>query len=59
MPPVPKICPVSDLRNKLSDISKSEIYPKLKEAEYQSASVKKRYTHSEVMIELRKVISGK
>jgi prevent-host-death family protein len=92
MPPVPKICPVSDLRNKFSDISRavhesnapvfltkngrgdmvvmslevyeqnlfeSEIYLKLKEAEYQAATVKKRYTHDEVMLELRKVISGK
>ena len=92
MPPVPKICPVSDLRNKFSDISRavhesnapvfltkngrgdmvvmsleayeqnlfeSEIYLKLKEAEYQATVVKKRYTHDEVMLELRKVISGK
>ena len=92
MPTVPKIRPVSDLRNKFSDISKtvhesgdpvfltkngrgdmvvmsmeayeqnlfeSEIYLKLKEAEYQAATVKKRYTHDEVMTELRKTISGK
>jgi len=92
MPVIPTIRPVSDLRNKFSDISrsvhetntpvfltkngrgdmvvmslaayeqnlfKSEIYLKLKEAEYQAASVKKRYTHDEVMTELRDIISGK
>ncbi len=92
MPVIPKIRPVSDLRNKFSDISRSvhetntpvfltkngrgdmvvmsleayeqnlfesEIYLKLKEAEYQAASVKKRYTHDEVIAELRKTISGK
>ena len=92
MPTVPKIRPVSDLRNKFSDISRavhesnepvyltkndkgdmvvmsleayeqnlfeSEIYLKLKEAEYQAASVKKRYTHDETMDELKKIISGK
>jgi prevent-host-death family protein len=92
MPEIPKIRPVSDLRNKFSDISRSvhetntpifltkngrgdmvvmslaayeqnlfesEIYLKLKEAEYQAASVKKRYTHDEVMTELRKTISEK
>jgi prevent-host-death family protein len=92
MPVIPKIRPVSDLRNKFSDISRSvhetntpvfltkngrgdmvvmsleayeqnlfesEIYLKLKEAEYQAASVKKRHTHDEVMTELRKIISGK
>ena len=92
MPALPKIRPVSDLRNKFSDISKtvhesnapvfltkngrgdmvvmsmdayeqnlfeSEIYFKLKEAEYQAASVKKRYTHAEVMDELHNVLSGK
>ena len=92
VPAVPKIRPVSDLRNKFSDISRavhesnepvyltkngkgdmvvmsleayeqnlfeSEIYLKLKEAEYQAASVKKRYTHDETMKELRKIISGK
>ena len=91
MPAIPEIRPISDLRNKFSDISKivhktngpvyltkngrgdmvvmsleayeqnlfeSEIYLKLKEAEYQAASTKKRYTHSEVMSELRK-ITGK
>nr|AGS52235.1 prevent-host-death family protein [uncultured bacterium contig00056] len=90
MPAVPKIRPVSDLRNKFSDISRTvheadepvyltkngrgdmvvmsletyeknlfetEIYLKLKEAEYQAASTKKRYTHDEVMTELRKVIT--
>jgi len=30
----------------------SEIYVKLKEAEYQAQSTKKRYTHEEVMAEL-------
>ena len=92
MPAVPKIRPVSDLRNKFSDISRtvhesgepvyltkngrgdmvvmsleayennlfeSEVYMKLKEAEYEAASTKKRYTHNEVISELRKVISGK
>jgi len=92
MPSVPKIRPISDLRNKFSDISRavheshepvyltkngrgdmvvmsleayeqnlfeSEIYLKLKEAEYQAASVKQRYTHSETMTELRKIIVGK
>jgi prevent-host-death family protein len=93
MPLIPEIRPVSDLRNKFSEISRSvhetntpvfltkngrgdmvvmslaayeqnlfeaEIYLKLKEAEYQAASVKKRYNHDEVMTELRNVIkSGK
>jgi len=92
MSAIPKIRPVSDLRNKFSDISRSvhetnapifltkngrgdmvvmslaayernlfdsEIYLKLKEAEYQAASVKKRYTHDEVMTELKNTISGK
>ena len=92
MPAIPKIRPVSDLRNKFSDISKavhnsnepvyltkngrgdmvvmsleayeqnlfqSEIYIKLKEAEYQAVSTKKRYTHDEVMAELRNVVKKK
>jgi len=92
MPAIPKIRPVSDLRNKFSDISRSvhesgspvfltkngrgdmvvmsmetyeqnlfesEIYLKLKEAEYQAESTKKRYTHDEVMSELQNIISGK
>ena len=92
MPAIPKIRPISDLRNKFSDVSRSvhesnepvyltkngrgvmvvmsleayeqnlfesEIYLKLKEAEYQAASVKKRYTHNETMTELRNIISGK
>ena len=92
MPAIPKIRPISDLRNKFSDISRTvheskdpvyltrngrgdmvvmsleayeqnlfehEIYLKLKEAEYQAASVKKRYTHDEAMTELRNIISGK
>lgn len=91
MPVIPKIRPVSDLRNKFSDISRvvheskepvyltkngrgdmvvmsleayeqnlfeSEIYLKLKEAEYQASSTKKRYTHNEVMKELDKIIIG-
>ena len=92
MPVIPKIRPVSDLRNKFKDVSKivheskepiyltkngrsdmvvmsieayeqnlfhSEIYNKLKEAEYQAASTKKRYSHDEVMTELRSVIKNK
>ena len=92
MPEVPKIRPISDLRNKFSDISRAvhesnapvyltrngrgdmvvmsletyeqnlfetEIYLKLKEAEFQAISVKKRYTHDEVMTELRTIVSGK
>jgi len=92
MPTVPKIRPISDLRNKFKDISKAvhesnepvyltkngrgdmvvmsletyeqnlfetEIYLKLKEAEYQAASEKRRYTQEETMSELRKIISGK
>jgi len=89
MSAIPKIRPVSDLRNKFSDISKAvhetnepvyltkngrgdmvvmsleayeknlfetEVYLKLKEAEFQAATVKKRYTHDEAMVELRKII---
>ena len=85
MPAIPKIRPISDLRNKFSDISKlineshepvfftknghgnmvvmsmeayernlfeSEIYLKLKEAEYQAASTKKRFTNEEAIAEL-------
>ena len=92
MPAIPKIRPVSDLRNKFGDISRAvhesnepvyltrngrgdmvvmsleayeknlfetEVYLKLKEAEFQAASVKKRYTHDEAMGELRKIISEK
>jgi len=92
MPAVPKIRPISDLRNKFGDISKIvhesrvpvyltkngrgdmvvmsmeayeknlfefEVYLKLKEAEYQAASVKKRYTHDEVMAKLRNIVSKK
>ena len=92
MPIIPKIRPVSDLRNKFSDISRSvhetntpvfltkngrgdmvvmsleayeqnlfesEVYLKLKEAEYQAVSVKKRYTHDEVITELRNVIKSR
>ena len=92
MPAVPKIRPISDLRNKFSDVSRAvhesdtpvfltkngrgdmvvmsleayeqnlfetEIYLKLKEAEYQAASDKKRYTHDEVMTELRNLIHEK
>ena len=89
MPVVPKIRPVSDLRNKFGDISKivhesnepvfftkngygnmvvmsmevyernlfeSDVYLKLKEAEYQADLTKKRYTHDEVKTELLKLI---
>ena len=89
MPAVPKIRPISDLRNKFSDISRlvresnepvfftknghgamvvmsmeayernlfeREIYLKLKEAEYQTASTKMRYIHEQTMTELRKII---
>ena len=89
MPAIPKIRPVSDLRNKFKDISRTvhesnepiyltkngrgdmvvmsidayeqnlfqfEIYNKLKEAEYQAASTKKRYTHDEAMTELHNVL---
>jgi len=89
MPVIPKIRPVSDLRNKFKDISievhesnepvyltkngrgdmvvmsidayeqnlfQYETYAKLKEAEYQAASSKKRYTHDEVMAELKDII---
>ena len=89
MPAIPKIRPVSDLRNKFSDISRlvhesnepvfftkngygnmvvmsmdayernlfeSEVYLKLKEAEYQAVTTKKRYTHDETIAELRKIL---
>jgi len=92
MPVIPKIRPVSDLRNKFSDISKdvhetsepvyltkngrgdmvvmsleayeknlfeSEIYLKLKEAEFQAMTTKKRFTHDKVMAELRSIIKEK
>ena len=92
MPAIPRIRPISDLRNKFSDVSRevhesnkpvyltkngrgsmvvmsleayeqnlfeSEVYLKLKEAEYQAASVKKRYTQDETMAELRKILAGK
>ena len=38
------------------NLFESEIYLKLKEAEYQAALTKKRYTHDEVMTELRTMI---
>ncbi|MCL2809431.1 MAG: hypothetical protein FWD24_05120 [Treponema sp.] len=41
------------------NLFESEIYNKLKEAEYQAESTKKRYTHNEVMLELRNVIKNK
>ena len=41
------------------NLFETEIYLKLKEAEYQAASVKKRYTHDEAMAELRKIITEK
>ena len=89
MPALPRIRPISDLRNKFSDISRAvhesnepvyltkngrgdmvvmsmeayeknlfetEVYLKLKEAEFQATAVKKRYTHDEAMVELRKII---
>jgi prevent-host-death family protein len=92
MPTIPKIRPISDLRNKFNEISrtvheshepvyltkngrgdmvvmsleayeqnlfKSEIYLKLKKAEYQAATVKKRYTHDEVITELKNIVTGK
>jgi len=92
MPAIPNIRPISDLRNKFSEISmavhetnepvyltkngkgdmvvmsletyeqnlfEAEIYSKLKEAEYQAASVKKRYTHEETVSELRKIVNKK
>jgi prevent-host-death family protein len=90
MPDIPKIRPVSDLRNKFTEISKeahasgepvfltkngrgdlvvmsmeayerdlfeSEVYLKLKEAELEAASTKKRYTHNQVMTRLKQIIS--
>lgn len=89
MPAIPRIHPVSDLRNNFRDISRtvhetnepvyltkngrgdmvvmsldayeqnlfqSEIYVKLKEAEYQAVTSKKRFSHDHVMSELRNVI---
>jgi len=89
MPSIPKIRPVSDLRNNFKAISmavhesnepvyltkngrgdmvvmsmdayeqnlfESEIYLKLKEAEYQAESTKKRFTHDEVISELQNLI---
>ena len=62
MPTVPKIRPVSDLRNKFSmeayehNLFDSEVYFKLKEAEYQAASTQKRFSHEKAMVELRKII---
>ena len=41
------------------NLFETEIYLKLKEAEYQAASEKRRYTQEETMSELRKIISGK
>ena len=38
------------------NLFESEIYLKLKEAEYQAASTKKRYTHNEVMTQLRTIV---
>jgi len=40
------------------NLFESEIYVKLKEAEFQAESTKKRYTHEEVMSELRNVIKS-
>ena len=52
MPKAPKIRPIPDLRN----LFESDIYLKLKEAEYQAVSTKKRFSHEEVMTELKKII---
>lgn len=41
------------------NLFESEVFLKLKEAEYQAVSVKKRYTHDEVMAELNNIISGR
>jgi len=38
------------------NLFESEIFKKLKEAEYQASTTKKRYTHDEVIDELRNVI---
>jgi len=40
------------------NLLESEIFAKLKEAEYQAASTKKRYTQEETMIELIKIIGS-
>ena len=89
---MPKIRPISDLRNNFTDISKivnetnepvfltknghgnmvvmsietyekmqseSEIYFKLKEAEEESNTTSKRYTHDEIFAELRKTVDNK
>jgi hypothetical protein len=39
------------------DLFKTEVYLKLKEAELEAASTKKRYTHEEIMARLKKIIS--
>jgi PHD/YefM family antitoxin component YafN of YafNO toxin-antitoxin module len=41
-----------------SDVFQSEIYHKLKEAEIQSESTAKRYSHGEVMDRLQTIIDG-
>jgi len=41
------------------NLFEAEIYSKLKEAEYQASSVKKRYTHEEAMNELTKIVDKK
>jgi prevent-host-death family protein len=41
------------------NLFETDVYLKLKEAEYQAASTKKRYTHDEVMAELQRVIGKK
>ena len=64
MPVIPYIKPVSDLRNRLSNISRkndafqTEVYCKLKEAEAEAESTTKRYSHEEVMGRLEKIIDG-
>jgi len=50
---------VMSLETYEQNLFEAEIYSKLKEAEYQAASVKKRYTHEETMNELRKIIEKK
>ena len=42
--------------NSARNLFASEVYLKLKEAEYQAKSTKKRFSHEEVMAELRKII---
>ena len=41
------------------NLFESEVFLKLKEAEYQASSMKKRFSHDETIVELKKVISEK